>query len=71
MSIWWDLYNLELAKVKYVSKNYQTTRFFNKQHSYKQRQTEIGKKLSNNLSNALWLNFHYSKIIRFLRLRLA
>ena len=68
MSIWWDLYNLELV---YFSKNYQTTRFFNKQHSYKQRQTEIGKKLSNNLSNALWLNFHYSKIIRFFRLRLA
>ena len=36
---------------------------FYKQHLYKQRQTEIGKKVKQMLSNALRLNFCYLKII--------
>ena len=40
--------------------------FFYKQHFYKQRQAEIGKKIKQKLSNTLRLNFCYLKIIRFL-----
>ena len=46
-----------------------TTRFFYKQHFYKQHQAEIGKNIKNvrkTLSNALRLNFHFLKIIHFL-----
>ena len=43
------------------------TRYFYKQHFYKQRQAEIDqKKNKQKLSNTPRLNFHYLKIIRFL-----
>ena len=42
---------------------------FYKQHFYKQRQAEIGKKIKHKLSNTLRLNFRYLKIIRFLHPR--
>ena len=41
-------------------------RFFNKQHFYKQRQTEFGKKIKQKLSSStLRLNFYYLKIVPF------
>ena len=39
------------------------TRFFNKQHFYKQSQAEIGKKIKQTLCNTLRLNFWLLKII--------
>ena len=42
------------------------TCFFYKQHFYKQRQAEIGKKNKQMLSNTLRLNFSYFKIIHIL-----
>ena len=41
---------------------------FYKQHFYKQRQAEIGKKIKQMLSNPLRPNFCYLKIIRILHL---
>ena len=43
--------------------------FFHKQHFYKQRQAEIGKKMKQMLSNTLRLNFCYLKIIHILHPR--
>ena len=43
------------------------TRCCYKQRVCKQRQTEIGKKIKQKLSNNLRLNFCYLKIIRFLQ----
>ena len=40
--------------------------FFCKQHFYKQRQVEIGKKFKQKLGHTLKLNFCYLKIIPFL-----
>ena len=48
---------------------YANTRFFQKQHFYKQRQSEIGKKIKQMLSNTLRLNFCYLKIIDIFHLR--
>ena len=39
---------------------------FHKQHFYKQRQAEIGKKIKQMLSNTFRLNFCYLKIIHIL-----
>ena len=39
---------------------------FYKQHFYKQRRVETGKKIKQKLSNTLRLNLSYLKIIRFL-----
>ena len=49
--------------------NYLKYTLFYKQHSYKQRQAEIGKKLKQKPSNALRLNFYFLKTIRFLHSR--
>ena len=43
--------------------NYLNKRFFYKQHFYKQRQAEIGKKKQANAEQQLRLNFCYLKII--------
>ena len=43
--------------------------FFHKQHFYKQRQAEIGKKIKQILSNTLRLNFCYLQIIHILHPR--
>ena len=45
------------------------TRFFCKQHFYKQRQAETGKKIKQKLNKTLRLNFCYLKIIRSLHPR--
>ena len=45
------------------------TRFSYKQHFYKQRQVEIGKKIKQLLNNTLRLNFCYLKIIYILHSR--
>ena len=45
-------------------------RFFYKQHFYKQHQADIGKKkIKQKLSDTLWLNIWFLKIIRFLHPR--
>ena len=49
--------------------NYLKYTLFYKQHFYKQRQAEIGKKLKQKPSSALRLNFHFLKTIRFLHPR--
>ena len=48
---------------------YWRTSYFYKQHVYKQRQAEIGKKSRQMLSNTLRLNFCYLKIIHILHTR--
>ena len=49
-----------------TSNGVQLHAFFYKQHFYKQRLAEIGKKIKQKLSNTLRLNFCSLKIIRFL-----
>ena len=45
------------------------TRFFYKQHFYKHRHAEIGRKIKQMLRNTLRLNFSYLTIIHILHLR--
>ena len=47
---------------------FENTRFFYRQHFYKERQAEIGKKVKKMLSNTMRLNFCYLKIIHILHL---
>ena len=48
---------------------FENTRFFYRQHFYKERQAEIGKKIKKMLSNTMRLNFRYLKIIHILHSR--
>ena len=58
-----------ISKTKWsshIANHIATTRFFCKQHVYKQRQADIWQKTKYKISNTLRLNFLYLKIIRFL-----
>ena len=57
------------AQVFFVKTEPQHTRFFYKQHFYKQHQAEIGKKNKQKLSSTLRLIFCYLKSIGFLHSR--
>ena len=59
----WMFCNLYSSEIRWTLV---VTRLFYKQHYYKQRQAEIGKKIKQMLSNTLRLNFCYLKIIHIL-----
>ena len=58
--------NLILSQLKLDVETFRYTLFFYKQHSYKQGQAKIGKKIKQKPGNILRLNFRYLKIICFL-----